>query len=776
MKPAVTETIEITRQRPPTGGWGSLRSLIRKARDEGLLLSGIWSTLLRQNKADGYMCVSCSWAKPAEPRPFEFCENGAKATIWEQTKLRCEPSFFAAHTVSELLDWPDHDLEKQGRLTEPMRYDAASDRYEPVSWQDAFREIGDELNRLDPKSVVFYTSGRASLEASFMYQLFARVYGSSNLPDSSNMCHESTSVGLPQSIGSPVGTVQLEDFKHCDMMFFFGHNTGVTAPRLLHPLEEARKRGVPVFVFNPLPERGHERFKNPQDPTEMLSPGSGTKMSTTYLQVRTGGDVAAMTGIAKALLSLDDKAKASGKARVLDTKFIAQHTLDFEPFERFVRGTGWNEIVSRSGVAREQLEMIAGVYARSNAVIGNYGMGMTQHRHGVDNVQMLCNLLLMRGNIGKLGAGISPLRGHSNVQGQRTVGISEKPELVPLDKFAEFYRFEPPREKGRDTVETCQGVIDGSVKAFIGLGGNFARAVPETGLIEKAWRNLALHVEIGTKLNRTHLLPGAVTYLLPCKTRLERDTQNGVDQWLSMEDSTACIHGSFGSRPPAGPHLLSEPTIVAELAKATVPERSAIPWDEWLGDYGRIRHEIERCWPEHFRDFNGRYRQPGGFHRAIKASERVWETPSGKAHFKVPKSLEINPDIDKAGADVLTLTTIRSNDQFNTTVYGYDDRLRGITGTRMVVLMNEDDMRRLGLVAGQTIDLETHADDGVERRVRGLRVTPYSIPRGNCAGYYPELNPLVPLWHHEEKAHVPAGKSVPVRIVSASEGLAAAAG
>ncbi|CDX54191.1 putative oxidoreductase; molybdoenzyme [Mesorhizobium plurifarium] len=766
MQPAVTDHVEIKKYNHPTGGWGSLKSLIRKARDQGLLLSDIWSTLLKQNKADGYMCVSCSWAKPAEPRPFEFCENGAKATMWEQTSRRCEPSFFAAHTLTELLDWPDHDLEKQGRLTEPMRYNRATDKYEPVAWPDAFGDIGAQLRHLDPKSVVFYTSGRASLEASFMYQLFARIYGSSNLPDSSNMCHESTSVGLPESIGSPVGTVQLEDFAKSDMMFFFGHNTGVTAPRLLHPIEDARQRGVPVITFNPLRERGLVRFKNPQNPVEMLSPGPGTKMSSDFFQIRAGGDIAAMTGIAKAVMALDDAARQRGAKRILDTAFIEEHTSGFAEFEAYLRATDWEDIVRRSGISRADLEHVAEIYSSANAVIGNYGMGLTQHRHGTENVQMLCNLLLMRGNIGKPGAGISPLRGHSNVQGQRTVGISEKPELVPLDKFRDFYGFEPPRDKGLDTVETCEGVIDGRVHGFVGLGGNFVRAVPETGLVEKAWRNLDLHVEIATKLNRSHLIAGKVTYLLPCLSRLEKDVQASGPQWVSMEDSTACIHGSFGSRPKPSEHLMSEPSIVAELAKATVAGKSSIPWDDWVADYSRIRDEIERCFPAHFKDFNKRFLTPGGFHRDIKASKRVWQTPNKKANFKLPTTLETDPDIDVSGRDVLTLITVRSNDQFNTTVYGYRDRLRGILGTRMVLLMNDEDIRRMGLSAGQEVALEAHADDGVERRVEGLRVTPYSIPSGNCAGYYPELNPLIPLWHRAHKAHVPAAKSVPVRIVA----------
>jgi molybdopterin-dependent oxidoreductase alpha subunit len=764
MKPAKTDHIDIHEYDHPTGGWGSAQSLLRNASGQGLLVSDIWPTMLRHNKAGGYMCVSCSWAKPANAHPFEFCENGAKATFWEQTTRRCDPSFFERHSVTELLDWPDHDLELQGRLTQPMRYDPASDRYRPVAWADAFRDIAAELKALEPNSVVFYTSGRAALETSFMYQLFARIYGSPNLPDSSNMCHESTSVGLPESIGSPVGTVQIEDYDLCDMMFFFGHNTGVNSPRLLHPLQEARKRGVKVVTFNPLLERGLQRFKNPQDPRDMLSPGPGTQMSSDYFQIRSGGDIAAMTGIAKGVLALDDAAIGSGAPRVLDVDFIAEHTDGFARFEAFVRETEWTDIEARSGLSRADLEGVAVAYAAADKVIGNYGMGLTQHRNGTDNVHMLCNLLLMRGNIGKPGAGISPIRGHSNVQGQRTVGITEKPDLAPLDTFAKRYGFEPPRHEGRATVETCEGVIDGSVRGFIGLGGNFARAVPETGKVEEAWRRLRLHVEVATKLNRTHLLPGEVTYLLPCLSRLERDVQETGEQWLSIEDSTACIHGSLGLREAPSPDLLPEPRIVGELAKATVGGRSTVPWDEWMADYARVRDEIEHCYPDDFRDFNERFRQPGGFHRDIDACKRIWKTESGKANFLAPSGLEADPDVDTPAADALTLITIRSNDQFNTTVYGYHDRLRGIHGTRMVLLMNADDIARLGLREGQDVSLESSAGDGVPRRVDGLRVTPFAIPRGNCAGYYPELNPLVPLWHHEKKAKVPAAKSVPVRI------------
>ncbi|ORE96910.1 FdhF/YdeP family oxidoreductase [Aurantimonas sp. 22II-16-19i] len=754
----------------PSGGWGSVKSLVSKANQEGLLASTVWATLQNQNKPDGYQCVSCSWAKPADPKAFEYCENGAKATMWEITAKRCDRDFFARHRVSELLEWTDHDLEKQGRLTTPMKYDKTLDQYVPIKWTDAFREIGEELKALDPKSVVFYVSGRAALETSHMWQLFARIYGSNNLPDSSNMCHESTSVGLPESIGSPVGTVTLADFDVCDMMFFFGHNTGTNAPRLLHWVQQARKRGAPVITFNPVLERGLMRFKNPQSPVEMLSPGEGTKMSSDYYQVKGGGDVAAMTGIAKAVFALDDAAKVSGGKRVLDVGFIEEHCHGFDEFESFVRAADWDEIVRCSGLPRAELEHVGRVYSKADKVIGNYGMGLTQHRHGIENVQMLVNLLLMRGMMGKTGAGISPIRGHSNVQGQRTVGITEKLELIPVEKFEEFYGFTVPKEKGLDTVEACEGMLDGSVKGFVCLGGNFSRAVPDTARIEEAWRKMRLNVQISTKLNRNHLLTCEKTYILPCISRLERDAQGGVDQVVSMEDSTACIHASYGKTEPASRELLSEPKITAELAKATVAGKSTVPWDEWVADYSLVRDAIERAYPDDFKNFNARMGTPGGFHRDIGATKREWRTETKKANFLVPESFDVDPDIDTTRPDVLKLITIRSNDQFNTTVYGYDDRLRGIKGTRMVILMNEADMRRLGLTDADRVDIETHCDDDVPRRVENYRVHAWPLPKGNCAGYYPELNALVPLWHHSRRAHVPAAKSVPVRILKRAAG------
>jgi molybdopterin-dependent oxidoreductase alpha subunit len=761
-----TEKRKLRHARPydaPAGGWGSVRSLARALTRERVVASAP-PALLRQNKPDGFACVSCAWAKPADPHVFEFCENGAKATTWEITSRRADDAFFASHTLQALEAWTDHDLEELGRLTRPMRWEPETDRYVPVDWDEAFRAIGRELKALDPKSVVFYASGRASLEASYMYALFARLYGTNNLPDSSNMCHESTSVALPESIGVPVGTVTLEDFGETDCIFFFGQNVGSNSPRMLHDLQDAVRRGVPIVTFNPLRERGLVEFINPQAPGEMIT-GDATPISSQYHQLKAGGDIAALYGLCKALIETDDRAKANGGGRVLDEAFIAEHTHGFAEFAGKARALDWADLEKRSGLTRSAMEAAATVYAHADRVIGIYGMGLTQHRKGVETVQMLVNLLLLRGNIGKPGAGICPVRGHSNVQGQRTVGITEKPELVPLDKLAKQFGFEPPRDKGLNTVEACEKILAGEVRAFVGLGGNFVRAIPDRGRMEPAWRKLHLTVQVATKLNRSHLIHGEVAYLLPCLGRIELDRQAAGPQAVTVEDSTSCIHGSLGMQPPASLHLLSEPAIIAGIAKETLPPNPAIDWDAWVADYGKVREAIAATYPENFHDFNARMWQPGGFHRSLPARHREWKTQTGKANFIVPETLETDPDATPDGRDVLRLITLRSNDQFNTTIYGYNDRFRGIHGTRMVVLMHRNDIDRLGFREGDEVSLVTAADDGVDRRLGGLTVVAYDIPEGCCAGYYPECNVLVPLWHHAERAKVPAAKSVPVRIV-----------
>jgi molybdopterin-dependent oxidoreductase alpha subunit len=750
---------KIERYDGPAGGWGSVKAVASILSQEEVAILGS-EILLKQNKPGGFMCVSCSWAKPAKPHPFEFCENGAKATAWEITSKKVTSEFFANHTLTELRTWSDLELEDQGRLTAPMRYDAASDKYVPVEWGEAFREIGKELNALDPRGVVMYTSGRASLEASYMYQLFGRMYGTSNFPDSSNMCHETTSVALPEVIGVPVGSVLLPEFDHTDCIFFFGHNTTTNAPRMLHPLQAAAQRGVPIITFNPLRERGLERFTNPQSPVQMIA--GGTRISTQYHQVRAGGDAAAIVGICKAVIDADDAAISTRRRRVVDVAFIEQHTAGFEEFAAFCRRQRWEELERASGLSKAALLDAANVYMVSNAVIANYGMGVTQHKHGVETVKMIVNLLLLRGNIGKPGAGISPIRGHSNVQGQRTVGISEKTKLVPLDKLAELYGFEPPRWDGLTTVDACQGMLKGDVRAFVSLGGNFLRAIPERSLMEPAWQKLRLSVQIATKLNRTHVVPGEITYLLPCLGRIEIDIQSSGPQAVSMEDSTACIHGSRGQRQPVAEALLSEPKIVAELAKATLASNPKLDWDAWVSDYSLVRDAVERTYPDQFKDFNQRMFEPGGFSRPLPVRNRKWKTPNGKANFTVPKDI-LDPPSE--ADDIFELMTLRADGQFNTTVYNEDDRFRGVYGSRNVILMNAADMANVGVAQGELVTLSTEASDGVERRLGGLQVVEYDIPRKSIASYYPECNGLIPLWHFAEGSKVPAAKSVPVRIL-----------
>ena len=737
----------------PSGGWGSLKSVAEIVpREKNPIETS--KELLRQNKPGGFMCVSCAWAKPHPPHPAEFCENGAKATAWELTSQRVTPDFFREHTLTSLREWSDYRLEEAGRLTHPMRYDRATDKYVAASWDEAFAAIGAKLKGYPPRGVVFYASGRASLETSYMWQLLARRYGNQNLPDSSNMCHESTSVGLKAAIGVPVGTVRLEDFETTDCILHFGQNVATNSPRMLHQLRSARKRGVEIIVFNPLKERGLERFTDPQNPVEMAT-GGETRIATQYHQVKAGGDLAAMMGIAKWLIEHDQ----------VDADFIAEHTKDYDTFAAKARATGWDEIERESGLTRAALEAAAAVYARSHATIAIYGMGLTQHVKGVDNVRMLVNLLLMKGNIGRPGAGPCPVRGHSNVQGQRTVGITEKTELAPVDALRARYGFEPPTEKGLDTVETCGGIIDGTVKAFLSLGGNFVRAAPETRLLEEGWARLDLSVQIATKLNRSHLIPAAgETWLLPCLGRIERDLQASGPQTVTMEDSTSVIHASFGKVDPASPFLLSEPAIVAGIAKAVLPPTTGVDWDAWVGDYALVREEIAAVFPTFFARFNERMREPGGFWKGNKAAGREWDTPSGKAEFVVPDTLNATGFVDRGGR--MRLLTVRSNDQFNTTVYGYSDRFRGINGTRQVVLMNRGDMADAGIAQGQTVTLVGDAEDNAERRVAGLMAVEYDVPRGCVVGYYPECNPLIALAHHAEESHVPAAKSVPVRVVA----------
>ena len=783
----------------PAGGYGSIRSVTDILVREGIPIEGT-EVIVHQNKPDGFMCVSCAWGKPAAPHPLEVCENGVKATAWEISGHKVDKEFFAKHTLAELETWADHDLEEAGRLTHPMRWDPRSDKYVPISWEEAFAGIGRELQALGatPDATVFYSSGRASLEASYLYQLLARMYGTNNLPDSSNMCHESTSVALPESIGVSVGTATLQDFEQTDLILYVAHNPGVSSPRILHQLQDAVVRGAKVIGINPLRERGLQRFKNPQNPREMLTTKE-TEIASEILQVRNGGDIALLTGTCKALIEADDALAAEGEAhatdrdtllaetkddagfsvkaaaaakqsrRVLDHDFIREHTHGFEAFASYCRAADWQEIEQVSGLKRDVIEDFAQSYAEAQTVLAVYGMGLTQHVAGVQNVQMLVNLQLLRGNIGKAGANICPVRGHSNVQGQRTVGITEKPELAPLDKLKELYNFEPPRHEGLSTVKACEKMVSREVKAFVALGGNFPRAAPDLPRVEAAWRQLRLTVSIATKLNRSHVVHGRSAYLLPCLGRIEIDEQASGPQAVSMESSLAHFHGSNGQVKPASPDLLSEPAIIAGIAKATLEPNPAVPWDEWVADYSTIRSAIEKTWPATFEGLNEKMFHPGGLPRPLAARERKWNTRTGKANFITPTQMFAGSPDSFGQPDVLQLVTLRSNGQFNTTIYSYEDRFRGVKGTRMVVFMNPADVERRGLAKDDFVDLVTALDDGVERVVRNFRVLPYDIPEGCIGGYYPEANPLVPLSHHDSKAHTPAYKAVPVRLRKSAE-------
>lgn len=742
------------------GGWGSLRGVARIFGESSSSSRAI-GILRKLNKPGGVMCSSCAWAKPADPQAFEFCENGAKSTLWELDTRRADADFFAKHTLSDLRQLHDHDLENTGRLTQPMRYDAASDHYFPVTWADAFAEIGAELRAINPKEAVFYASGHAGLEASYLYALFARAMGHQNLPQSSNMCHETTSVNLQTFIGTPVGTCTLEDFDHCDAIFFFGQNTGTNSPRFLHTLNAAVKRNCRIVTFNPVRERGLIEFVDPQNIVQMTV-GAATQISEKYYQVRPGGDIAVIAGLMKCVLAAEDEAPGT----VIDHAFIASDTTGFDQTAEAVRAYNWDDITRNAGLSQAMIQEAAGIYLSAKNIIGIYGMGLTQHVNGWLNLGMLCNLLLMGGNIGRLGAGISPVRGHSNVQGQRTVGVGEKSSHMPADKLRALFGIEPPNEEGLNAVHACDAILDGRVKAMIMLGGNLVRALPDSARMEKAWPGLRMTVNIATKLNRTHLTPGTVAFLLPCLGRTDVDIQQTGPQAVSMEDSLSHIYGSLGSATPPGPEVKSEAAIVAGIAKATLDPNPKLMWDDWTGNYDLIRDLISQTYPAMFTDFNDRLFVPGGFYKGNPARKREWKTESGKAQFTVPTTLSALGEEAALGTAVMTLVTLRSNDQFNTTIYGFSDRLRGLEGSREIVLINRDEMARFGLEDGQKVSLVCAIEDGINRRVDGLTVTAYDLPPGCIAGYYPELNPLVPLSYHEKYSQTPAYKGTPVKIVS----------
>jgi len=709
-------------------------------------------TLAKLNQKDGFDCPSCAWPDPDDDRKFaEFCENGAKAVASEATRARATPEFFARHSIPDMLKESDLWLDQQGRITHPMVRRSGADHYEPISWNDAFQLVASELNSLaSPNEASFYTSGRASNEAAFMYGLFARQFGTNNLPDCSNMCHESSGLGLTETIGVGKATIKIEDFGYADSIFVIGQNPGTCHPRMLTDLQKAARNGCKIVSVNPLPETGMIRFKNPQEPLSLL--GAGTAIACLFLPVRINGDVALLKGIMKEMLEID----GSGK-KVLAHDFIEQKTEGFDLFARDLKAESWDKIVENSGVSRELIRQAADIAVGSDRMICCWAMGITQHKNAVANVQSIVNFTLLRGQIGRPGAGLCPVRGHSNVQGDRTVGIWEKMSSKFIDALGKEFNFTPPREHGYDTVRTIEAMREEKVKVFVALGGNFLSAAPDTNYTSEALQRVRLTVQISTKVNRGHLITGKQALILPCLGRTERDLQKSGEQFVSVEDTTGVVHQSRGVLPPASEHLRSEPAIVGGIARATLQHRGGVDWQVLIDDYDRVRDHIEQVVPG-FTRYNERVREPGGFYLPNGPREGTFTTPSGRARFTVHRI----PEHDLTGGKLL-LTTLRSHDQFNTTIYGENDRYRGISNGRRVVFLHPDEMKRRKLSENQWVDLVSHY--GAERRrAERFKVVPYPIPLGCAAAYYPETNVLVPVRSVSDGSNQPASKSILVTI------------
>src|SRR5947209_7915351 len=755
--PVETEGTEIKETSKVAGGIPAIVATFKHALGEMGVRRSL-KTLLSVNQKDGFDCPGCAWPEPdGERYHAEFCENGAKHVASEATRKRIEPEFFKERSVVELSKESDYWLEQQGRLTHPMLLKREAAHYEPVSWDEAFALVAAELNALaSPDEAIFYTSGRTSNEAAFLYQLFVRQFGTNNLPDCSNMCHESSGSALTETIGIGKGTVTLEDFDLADAIFIIGQNPGTNHPRMLTSLQKAKRRGAKIVHINPLPEVGTTRFLHPQEIFRML--GKGTQLADLFLQVRINGDVPLLKGIMKDIL--EEEERRAGE--VLDHDFIKENTEGFECFREALKATPWDDLTEQSGIRRDEMREAAEIFINSERTIVCWAMGLTQHQNAVANIQEIVNLLLLRGQIGKPGAGACPVRGHSNVQGDRTVGIWERPTETFLNSLSKEFKFEPPRSYGFDTVESIKAMHDGRAKIFFALGGNFLSATPDTEYTAEALSRCRLTVHVSTKLNRAHLITGEQALVLPCLGRTESDVQSGGPQFVSCENSMGVVQASHGSLEPASPHLLSEPMIVARLAAATLGKRSSVDWLKLAGDYDLIRSSIERTIPG-FEDYNRRVREPCGFYLPNGARERRFKTSTGKAHFTVHPL----PRHELESGQFLMMT-MRSHDQFNTTIYGLDDRYRGIRNGRRVVFLNPDDMEEQGLIQGQLVDLISHFQ-GEERTAHSFVVVPYSIPRRCAATYFPEANVLVPLGSVAEKSNTPASKSVVISLRPSSQ-------
>ncbi|MFG2567461.1 FdhF/YdeP family oxidoreductase [Streptomyces sp. NPDC048567] len=704
-------------------------------------------TLLKVNQKDGFDCPGCAWPEGDKRHTAEFCENGVKAVAEEATLRRVTPDFFAEHPVSDLAGRSGYWLGQQGRITQPVYLPEGADRYEAITWERAFDIMAEELGALaSPDEAVFYTSGRTSNEAAFLLQLFAREFGTNNLPDCSNMCHESSGSALTETIGVGKGSVSLEDLHHADLIIIAGQNPGTNHPRMLSALEQAKAAGAKIISVNPLPEAGLERFKNPQTPQGMLK---GTPLNDLFLQIRIGGDQALFRLLNKLILETEG---------AVDQAFVTEHTHGYEEFAAAAAQADWDATLAATGLDRAAVEQALAMVLASERTVVCWAMGLTQHKHSVPTIREVVNFLLLRGNIGRPGAGVCPVRGHSNVQGDRTMGIFERPAPAFLDALDKEFGITSPRHHGYDVVRAIRALRDGEAKVFFAMGGNFVAATPDTDVTEAAMRNARLTVHVSTKLNRSHAVTGARALILPTLGRTDKDVQAGGKQFVTVEDSMSKVHASRGNLTPASPHLLSEPAIVARLARAVLGPESATPWEEFEKDYATIRDRISRVVPG-FENFNARIAHPGGFTLPHGPRDsRRFPTATGKANFTAAP-VEF-PELPEGR---LLLQTLRSHDQYNTTIYGLDDRYRGIKGGRRVVLVHPEDAEALGLPDGSYTDLVSEWKDGVERRAPGFRVVHYPTARGCAAAYYPETNVLVPLDSTADTSNTPASKSVVVR-------------
>lgn len=742
----------------PAAGWGAAVSVAKVLVTERELWPGAKATLKMNHPVKGFDCPGCAWPDDNKGLKLDICENGIKHVTWEMTHKRVGPEFFAQHSITELATWTDFDLENQGRISYPMVYNADTDHYEPISWEAAFELVGSELRALKtPNEAAFYTSGRLSNEATFVYQLMVREFGTNNLPDCSNMCHEASGRALQASIGTGKGTCDLDDWEGSDALFVMGVNASSNAPRMLTALSEATKRGAHVVHINPLIEAGATRTIVPHDIMDMAL-FKTTSTSTSNLQVRPGGDLALIRGMAKVVFEAAEKDPS-----VLDQAFLDAHTTGFDQYREMVQGQSWEELSRQAGLSEDAIREAGRVYLNAEKVIISWCLGITQHEHGVDTVREIVNLLALRGNIGRPGAGPSPIRGHSNVQGNRTCGIDHRPKPEFLDRLDAACGISAPREPGLDTVGIIKAMNQEDVKVFIGMGGNFVLAAPDTVYTAQGLEKCDLTVQVSTKLNRSHLVHGKKALILPCLGRTELDQQKSGPQGVSCEDAMSSVQLSIGKRKPASANLLSETAIINGMARALMPE-SDTPWEAFTENYDSIREVMAKVLPG-FDDYNARVRQPLGFRIAQPPRERDFKTPSGLLEFSQAALPNVIPD----DSDVLILQTMRSHDQWNTTIYSDNDRYRGVKNLRELVFLNEADMKARGISQGDFVDITATAKDGSVRSVKSYRALKYDLPRGAAAGYMPEMNVLIGWSDYSTQSNQPLMKNIKVKVAPAAK-------